>query len=58
METPGLLNFLYIMFTLPRQNGHESLPGENWLMAGLFVGFHGSLVVFLGRVLLTLDVLG
>ncbi len=48
METPGLLNLLYIMFTLPRLNGHESLPAENWLMAGLFVGCHGSISCVFG----------
>lgn len=37
MEAPGFLNLLYIMFTLPKQNGIEHLPAENWLMAGLFV---------------------
>lgn len=37
MEAPGFTNLLYIMFTLPSQNGIKSLPAENWLMAGLFV---------------------
>lgn len=37
MEAPGFINLLYIMFTLPTQNGIKSLPAENWLMAGLFV---------------------
>ena len=37
MEAPGFINLLYIMFTLPKQNGIESLPLGNWIMAGLFV---------------------
>lgn len=37
MEAPGFINLLYIMFTLPKQNGIQRLPAENWLMAGLFV---------------------
>lgn len=37
MEAPGVINLLYIMFTLPAQLGIESLPWPNWLMAGLFV---------------------
>lgn len=41
MEAPGFLNLLYIMFTLPSQNGIKALPAENWLMAGLFVSDDG-----------------
>ena len=41
MEAPGFTNLLYIMFTLPTQNGIKSLPAENWLMAGLFVSSDG-----------------
>ena len=41
MEAPGFTNLLYIMFTLPAQNGIKSLPAENWLMAGLFVSDDG-----------------
>lgn len=37
MEAPGFITLLYIMFTLPAQNGISSLPLANWLMAGLFV---------------------
>ncbi len=37
METPGFITLLYLMFSLPVQNGIESLPTVNWLMAGLFV---------------------
>ena len=38
MEAPGFITLLYIMVTLPAQNGIKSLPMANWLMAGLFVG--------------------
>lgn len=37
MEAPGFLTLLYIMFTLPKQLGIESLPMTNWAMAGMFV---------------------
>lgn len=36
MEAPGFITLLYIMFTLPKENGIESLPMANWLMACLF----------------------
>lgn len=36
MEAPGFLSLLYIMFTLPKQLGIESLPMTNWAMAGMF----------------------
>ncbi|KAI9831438.1 MAG: hypothetical protein M1819_005037 [Sarea resinae] len=36
MEAPGFITLLYIMFTLPRQLGLESLGPTNWTMAGLF----------------------
>ncbi len=39
MEAPGFMTLLYIMFTLPAQNGIERLPMANWIMAGLFVCF-------------------
>ena len=39
MEVPGFMTLLYIMFTLPQKNGVERLPGANWLMAALYVGF-------------------
>lgn len=39
MEAPGFITLLYIMFTLPAQNGIEKLPMANWIMAGLFVCF-------------------
>ena len=42
MEAPGFITLLYIMFTLPQQNGIEKLPPANWLMAVLFVSFAGS----------------
>ena len=37
MEAPGFMTVLYLMFTLPQQNGIAQLPGPNWLMAALFV---------------------
>ncbi|KAI9688447.1 MAG: hypothetical protein M1822_001396 [Bathelium mastoideum] len=36
MEAPGFITLLYIMFTLPKELGIESLPWGNWTMAGLF----------------------
>lgn len=36
MELPGVLTLLYLMYTLPAQNGISSLPMANWLMASLF----------------------
>ena len=40
MEAPGFMTLLYIMFTLPQENGIKSLPTVNWLMAVLFVCSH------------------
>lgn len=37
MEAPGFITLLYIMFSLPKENAIDSLPRENWVMAGLFV---------------------
>ena len=37
MEAPGFLTLLYIMYSLPKQEGIESLPFTNWTMAALFV---------------------
>lgn len=37
MEAPGFITLLYIMYSLPKQEGIESLPFVNWVMAGLFV---------------------
>jgi hypothetical protein len=37
MEGPGFLTLLYIMFTLPEEQGIAELPWGNWIMAGLFV---------------------
>jgi 3-oxo-5-alpha-steroid 4-dehydrogenase 1 len=37
MEAPGFMLLLYIMFTLPQENGIEKLPNTNWLLATLFV---------------------
>lgn len=36
MEAPGFLTLLYIMFTLPEEQGIAELPWGNWIMAGLF----------------------
>jgi 3-oxo-5-alpha-steroid 4-dehydrogenase 1 len=37
MEAPGFITLLYIMNTLPKEIGIETLPWENLCMAGLFV---------------------
>lgn len=37
MEAPGFITLLYLMYSLPKQEGIESLPFTNWTMAGLFV---------------------
>lgn len=37
MEAPGFLTLIYIMFTLPKELGIQSLPMTNWMMAGMFV---------------------
>ena len=37
MEAPGFITLLYIMYSLPKQEGIASLPFMNWTMAGLFV---------------------
>ena len=37
MEAPGFITLLYIMYSLPQQEGIESLPFMNWTMAALFV---------------------
>ncbi|WPH01173.1 Hypothetical protein R9X50_00400900 [Acrodontium crateriforme] len=36
MEIPGFLTVLYCMFTIPKQEGIDSLPWGNWTMAGIF----------------------
>lgn len=36
MEAPGFITLLYLMYSLPKQEGIESLPFTNWTMAGLF----------------------
>jgi hypothetical protein len=44
MEAPGFLTLLYIMLTLPKEQGIAELPWGNWTMAGLFVRIpHSSL---------------
>ena len=37
MEAPGFINLLYIMYSLPRQEGIETLPLPNYIMAAMFV---------------------
>ena len=37
MESPGFLTLLHIMHTLPLQHGHDDLPWQNKVLAGLFV---------------------
>ena len=37
MEAPGFITLLYLMYSLPKQEGIESLPFVNWTMAALFV---------------------
>ena len=37
MEAPGFITLLYLMYSLPKQEGIESLPFANWTMAALFV---------------------
>jgi len=37
MEAPGFLTLLYIMNTLPAEQGLASLPWENKAMGSLFV---------------------
>ncbi|CAF9913275.1 MAG: hypothetical protein ALECFALPRED_008737 [Alectoria fallacina] len=37
MEAPGFITLLYLMYSLPKQEGIESLPLTNWTMAALFV---------------------
>ncbi|MCJ1459047.1 hypothetical protein MMC28_009424 [Mycoblastus sanguinarius] len=36
MEAPGFVTLLYLMYSLPRQEGVGSLPTANWVMAVLF----------------------
>ncbi len=38
MEAPGFITLLYIMYSLPKEQGIEQLPWANWVMASLFVG--------------------
>ena len=40
METPGFITLLYLMYSLPKQEGIGSLPTVNWVMASCFVGHH------------------
>ena len=40
MEAPGFITLLYLMYSLPKQEGIESLPTVNWVMAGCFVGHY------------------
>ncbi|KAM0795089.1 3-oxo-5-alpha-steroid 4-dehydrogenase-like protein [Usnea florida] len=36
MEAPGFITLLYLMYSLPKQEGIERLPFANWTMAALF----------------------
>jgi 3-oxo-5-alpha-steroid 4-dehydrogenase 1 len=38
-ESTGFVTLLYIMYTLPAQQGIKTLPWGNWTMAGCFVCF-------------------
>lgn len=40
MELPGPLLLGYTMLTLPAELGLKSLPWENWVLGGIFVGPH------------------
>ena len=42
MEAPGFITVLYIMYSLPKQEGIEHLPLANWIMAGMFVRFQAN----------------
>ena len=37
MEAPGFINLLYIMYSLPKERGIETLPLPNYIMAAMFV---------------------
>ena len=37
MEAPGFITLLYIVYSLPKQEGIEKLPFMNYTMAGLYV---------------------
>lgn len=37
MEAPGFVTLLYIMYSLPKQEGIERLPFPNYIMAAMFV---------------------
>ena len=37
MESTGFVTLIYIMATLPKELGIDSLPWGNWTMAGCFV---------------------
>ena len=39
MEAPGFILLLYIMYSLPKQVGLDSVPSVNWVMAALFVSY-------------------
>lgn len=46
MEAPGFITLLYIMYSLPKQEGIESLPLANWVMASMFVRSPGPFGLF------------
>ncbi len=37
MEAPGFITLLYLMYSLPRQEGIQTLPTPNYIMAAMFV---------------------
>ena len=37
MEAPGFIILLYIMYSLPNQEGLKDLPLPNYIMAAMFV---------------------
>lgn len=37
MEAPGFITLLYLMYSLPKQEGIEKLPTPNYIMAAMFV---------------------
>jgi len=37
MEAPGFITLLYLVYSLPKQEGIEKLPTPNYIMAAMFV---------------------
>lgn len=42
MEAPGPITLLYLMYSVPKQEGIDKLPTANYIMAGMFVCPIGS----------------